>query len=140
VKDFKNTILGSRVRAGRYGERLVEKRFLFHGHTLLDRRFRLARVEWDLCFWKDGVLLLVEVRSRRLAGVSHEGFHVRFPERKRRRLEGSVWAVDQWMKKHFPFVSYTRVRVDWVEVTIRRMGVRIRVHEKVDGNWRTFNH
>ena len=55
----------SRQRLGQRGEEIARRRLESQGYRVLEANYRAGRVEIDLVAEKDGVLVFVEVRTRK---------------------------------------------------------------------------
>jgi len=83
--------LGKRVETGRRGEDAAALHLQAHGYEIRHRNWRCRFGELDIAAVKDGVLVIVEVRTRRVAsrfGTAAESVDAR----KRRQLQGVAQA------------------------------------------------
>ena len=73
-----------RQRLGRLGEDLARRRLEADGHTILETNYRTRSGEIDLVSQKDGILVFVEVRTRR--GDAYGSPEESLTSRKRSRM------------------------------------------------------
>ncbi len=57
--------MSDRRQLGDFGERLARQHLLAHGYDVIETNFRTREGEIDLIARRDGVLIFVEVRTRR---------------------------------------------------------------------------
>lgn len=122
--------MGDGHRHGRLGEERAAHHLEGEGWTILARNWRDGPRELDLVAWRDGVLAVVEVKTR-----GSDAFGSPFEaitRRKRRELEAAARA---WLRLEAPSAPPIReIRFDAVAVRIRHG--RAAVLEHLVDAWR----
>lgn len=110
----------SRMGLGRRGERLAAEYLLRQGYRVLETNARTASGEIDLVALDNGVLALVEVRTRRgrSLGTPEESITLAKQERLRR-------AAAEYHQAHLELPSDYRIDVVGVELTPAGRLIRI---------------
>lgn len=110
-----------RQTLGRNGERQAARFLESRGYRIVERNVRVDRVEIDLIALHGGVLVFVEVKSRRLRGTSDDPQHTNAAEavdpRKQARIRRGA---SQWLRMNPRVRSLAgRVRFDVVTCLLR---------------------
>ena len=98
-----------RHELGRKGEAVAAKYYRQQGYALLDHNFRTRYGELDLVLYRDGVMVIAEVKTRSRMGLVAPRESV--DRRKRQRL---IWAAQIYLQNS-PYRE-SAVRFDVVEV------------------------
>lgn len=98
-----------RHELGRKGEAVAAKYYRQQGYALLDHNFRTRYGELDLVLYRDGVMVIAEVKTRSRMGIVAPRESV--DRRKRQRL---IWAAQIYLQNS-PYRE-SAVRFDVVEV------------------------
>ena len=98
-----------RHELGRKGEAVAAKYYRQQGYALLDQNFRTRYGELDLVLYRDGVMVIAEVKTRSRMGIVAPRESV--DRRKRQRL---IWAAQIYLQNS-PYRE-SAVRFDVVEV------------------------
>jgi putative endonuclease len=80
-----------RAALGREGERLVAERLEANGFRILGRNVRVGRLELDLIAERDGLIVFVEVRTRRSGALVHPAETIDREKRARIRRAALGW-------------------------------------------------
>ena len=110
----------TRVDLGRRGERLAEQKLALGGYAVVARNYRCSAGEIDLIARQDGVLVFVEVRTRR--GESFGTPEASITPRKRRHL---IAAAQTYLLEND--LAEAAWRIDVVAVQFSSRGELLRV-------------
>ncbi len=80
-----------RAALGREGERLVAERLEANGFQILGRNVRVGRLELDIIAERDGLVVFVEVRTRRSGNLVHPAETIDREKRARIRRAAIGW-------------------------------------------------
>lgn len=80
---------------GKLGEEIAVKYLTVKGYTILERNYRYLKAEIDIIALKDGILAIVEVKSR--SGAFYESISDTISTKKRKLL---VMAADHYVHEN----------------------------------------
>ncbi len=102
---------GHAYQLGRRGEALACRWLQQRGYRILDRNFRSKRAEVDIVAIKDGVVVFVEVKTRKKGGPPSSGI-MAVDRRKQSRI---IQAAQVWTMQH-QGMSDMYCRFDVIEI------------------------
>ena len=113
-----------RQRLGRLGEELARRRLESDGHAILESNYRTRSGEIDLISQKDGMLVFVEVRTRR--GAAYGSPEESLTSRKRARM---IACAQEYIEATQSESREWRIDVVAVELDVRGRLLRLDVLE-----------
>lgn len=96
---------------GRAGEDRAAQHLTTHGYRILDRNWRCSQGEIDIVAEHDGILGIVEVKTRRSTGFGHPFEAI--DERKRQRLWRLGYA---WASEHRDLAARRMLRLEIIGI------------------------
>ncbi len=114
---WKPRLPDERQHLGDFGERVAAAHLEAKGYRIIDRKFRVAEAELDLVAEDAGMLVFVEVRTRRGGDRGLAALSV--GPRKSKKV---LLAADWYIERH-PALAQMPMRIDVVTVELDRAGV-----------------
>lgn len=102
---------------GKQGEELAVAHLLKNGYKIVARNFRYQKAEVDIIARKDGILAVVEVKTRSTPDFGDPQDFV-----KRKQIQSLVKAIDYFVNEHNLDVD---VRFDIIAIIKNKAGIRI---------------
>ncbi|MCS6819068.1 MAG: YraN family protein [Chitinophagales bacterium] len=109
--------MATHLNTGKHGERIAANFLVQKGYEIKATNYRFGKAEIDLIAQKDGVLVFVEVKTRRSSkfGLPEEAVH----HRKQRAL---VKAANAFVYEH---EIHSEIRFDIISVSINNHNISI---------------
>jgi putative endonuclease len=96
---------------GKKGEELAATWLVSNGYEIMHRNWRHGRYEIDIIAGRDGIIHIVEVKSRRSGAYGHPEDSVN-----RKKIAHILQAAAGWLHE---FPGHTRVQYDVLAITFR---------------------
>ena len=108
--------MADRKGLGEFGERVAAAHLEAKGYRIVERNFRVNEAELDVVAMHGGVLVFVEVRTRRGGDVGMAALSVNG------RKSAKVLLAARWYIEAHPELADLPMRIDVVTVELRRDG------------------